>query len=226
MTPLLRAKSSNATVARLPTIPPPERQPSMIVIDLNARILPDEHNVFVVRPGSNFGLFPEITQLATLVLELPGLDLTTGKRPEDNDLRQRVNRSRALRAWYNGTHDQDSKPDLNLQKYSATDGGASAAQFVGLVRTFFERMKPGDLVIVPPKSYMDDAWIGEIKSASYEIEPAKVARMFGDEILPGRAVRWIAKLPKRDLPYAILDVSWSRLSEQNLRVDKWSLCRV
>jgi len=177
----------------------------MIEIDLNARILPDEHNVFVVRPGSNYGLFADITQQQTLILELPGLELTSGQRPEEGDLRRRVNRSRALRAWYNGTQDAESKPDLDLQKYSPVEGGASAAQFVGLVRTFFERMRPGDLVIVPPKSYMEDAWIGEISSAIYEVEPVKVGRLFGDEILPGRSVRWIAKFPKRDLPFEILD---------------------
>lgn len=177
----------------------------MIEIDLNARILPEEHNVFVVRPGSGYGLFAEITQQQTLILELPGLELTSGTRPDEDDLRRRVNRSRALRAWYNGTHDADSKPDLDLQKYSAIDGGNSAAQFVGLVRSFFEKMRPGDLVIVPPKSYMDDAWIGEISSPIHTVEAVRVGRLFGDESLPGRSVQWIAKLPKRELPFAILD---------------------
>jgi hypothetical protein len=177
----------------------------MIEIDLNARILPEEHNVYVVRPGSSYGLFAEITQQANLILELPGLDLTSGQRPGEEDLRRRVNRSRALRGWYNGTQDADSKPALDLDKYSALEGGASAAQFVGLVRTFFEKMKVGDLVIVPPKSYMDDAWIGEVTGGDYEIVPVRVGRLFGDEWLPGRAVRWIAKLPKRELPFEILD---------------------
>lgn len=177
----------------------------MIEIDLNARVLPDEHNVFVVRPGSSYGLFPEITQQGVLILELPGLGLESGQRPNDDDLRRRVNRSRALRAWYGGTLDEKEKPNPDLSTYSATDGGASAAQLISLVRTYFERMRPGDLVIVPPKSYMDDAWIGEITSEPYAIEPVKIGRLFGDEVLSGRAVRWITRLPKRDLPYDILD---------------------
>jgi hypothetical protein len=52
---------------------------------------------------------------------------------------------------------------------------------------------------------MDDAWIGEISAPAYDVQPERVARLFGDEILPGRAVRWIAKIPKRDLPFSILD---------------------
>ena len=177
----------------------------MIEIDLNARILPEDHNVFIVRPGNGYGLFTEITQRGTLILELPGLDLISGKRPDDDDLRRRVNRSRVLRAWYKGGQDAETKPDRDLTKYSASAGGNSAAQLVGLVRSFFEKMKMGDLVIVPPKSYMDDAWIGEVSSPAYDVEPVKVGRLFGDEILPGRAVRWIAKISKRELPYEILD---------------------
>ena len=177
----------------------------MIEIDLNARILSEDHNVFIVRPGNAYGLFGEITQRASLILELPGLDLTPGVRPDDADLRRRVNRSRALRAWYNGTQDATDKPPAGLDAYSATEGGASAAQLVGLVRTFFEKMRPGDLVVVPPKSYMEDAWIGEISGPAYDVQPERVARLFGEEILPGRAVRWIARIPKRDLPFSILD---------------------
>lgn len=193
----------------------------MIEIDLNARVLPEEHNVFVVRPGNSYGLFAEITQQNVLLLELPALGLESGTRPDDDDLRRRVNRSRALRAWYGGTLDENLKPNLDLATYSATEGGPSTAQLAALVRTFFERMKPGDLVVVPPKSYMEDAWIGEIASESYVVEPVKVARLYGDEILSGRAVRWITRIPKRDLPYEILDAlqkpSAAFLVERSLR---------
>lgn len=177
----------------------------MIEIDLNARILPEDHNVYVVRPGSGYGLFPEIVENSILLLELPGLGLQVGQKPDDAELRRRVNRSRALRGWYNGTQDADSKPSMELDQYSPAEGGASAAQLEGLVRTFFERMKAGDLVIVPPKSYMEDAWIGEIVGHDYEVEWLRVARLFGDEPLPGRGVRWIAKIPKTELPFATLE---------------------
>ena len=47
----------------------------MIEIDLNARVLTENHNVFIVRPGNGYGLYPEITQRSLLILELPGLGL-------------------------------------------------------------------------------------------------------------------------------------------------------
>lgn len=176
----------------------------MIEIDLNARVLTEGHNVFIVRPGNGYGLFSEITQRHLLVLELPGLDLTSGERPADDDLRRRINRSKALRGWYGGGQDGTNKPSMDLQTYD-TKGGNSTGQLAGLVRTFFEKMKVGDLVVVPPKSYMADAWVGEVTGAAYEIETITVGRLFGEESLPGRSVKWLARIPKRDLPYSILE---------------------
>jgi hypothetical protein len=176
----------------------------VIEIDLNARVLTEGHSAFVVRPGNGYGLFAEITQRSLLILELPGLGLMSGQRPDDDDLRRRVNRSRALRGWYRGDKDAGSKPAVDVQTYD-TGGGNSTGQFAGLVRTFFEKMKVGDLVIVPPKSYMEDAWIGEICGAEYEVESVTVGRLFGEEPLPARSVRWLSRIPKRDLPYSILE---------------------
>jgi hypothetical protein len=45
----------------------------------------------------------------------------------------------------------------------------------------------------------------------------------------GAMSRWRAELEKnhgRNVAHKTLRESWSRLSEQNLRVDKWSVCRV
>jgi hypothetical protein len=175
----------------------------VIEIDLNARVLTENHNAWIVRPGNGFGLFQEITQRSLLILELPGLGLTSGQRPSDEELRKRINRSRALRSWHRGGQEGD-KPTADLQAYHA-DGGKSTSQLAGLVRTFFEKMKVGDLVIVPPKSYMEDAWIGEIASPEYDVETITVGRLFGEEPLSARKVRWLARIPKRDLPYSILE---------------------
>jgi hypothetical protein len=176
----------------------------LIEIDLNARVLNELHGVYVVRPGNNYNLFPEVTQRAVLILELPGLDLRDGERPDDVDLRKRVNRSRALRSWYRGAHDDEGKPSLDLADYD-DGGGPSTSQFAGLVRTLFEKVRHGDLVVVPPKSFREDAWVGEIASNDWDIEAVRVDRLFGEAVLPARAVRWLARVPKRELPHPILD---------------------
>lgn len=175
----------------------------MIEIDLNARVLTEDHNVYVVRPGSDFRLFPEFRESSLVLLELPGLGWPSGTQLTDEELRRRVNRSRALRGWYRVRTD-DLKPSTNLDDYTA-GGGQSTSQFAGYARAVCERMNVGDLIVVPPKSYREDALIGEIAAESLTIDTLAVPRLFGPDELPGRNVRWIGALPKRQLPFAILE---------------------
>lgn len=175
----------------------------MIEIDLNARVLNENHNVYVVRPGSDYRLFPEFRESSLLLLELPGLDWPNGHELSDEDLRRRINRSRALRGWYRVSTD-DPKPSMDLTSYTA-GGGQSTSQFAGYARSAFERMNIGDLVVVPPRSYREDALVGEVASAAREVETLAVSKYFGIDELPGRRLRWIGRLPKRQLPYPILE---------------------
>ncbi|WP_439360717.1 hypothetical protein [Bradyrhizobium sp. DASA03007] len=177
----------------------------MIEIDLNARVLGEEHNVFVARPGKGYRLYREFRENSSLILELPGLKLEPGVPLDDQELRRRVNRSRAFRAWYNRGQPSDDRPSRDLSNYSPEAGGNSAAQLEGLVRTYYEKIRRGDLVIVPPKAYMEEALIGEVRHAGTRYDTEKVPRLFGNEDLPARSVRWLARIPKTDLPFAILD---------------------
>jgi hypothetical protein len=175
----------------------------VIEIDLNARVLTESHNVYVVRPGSEYRLFPEFRENALLLLELPGLGWPDKAPLTDDELRLRINRSRALRGWHRVKTD-DPKPSTDLKDYK-TGGGQSTSQFAGYARTLFERMNAGDLVVVPPRSYREEALVGEIAGGPLEIETLAVPRYYGIDELPGRKVRWIGRLPKRELPFSILE---------------------
>jgi hypothetical protein len=177
---------------------------SVIEIDLNARVLTEGHSVYVVRPGKDYRLFSEIRENNLIALELPALTWPPDGELSDNDLRRLINRSRALRGWHRVKSD-DPKPSMDLAGYT-TGGGQSTSQLAGYARAVFEKMMIGDLVIVPPSSYREDALIGEIASEPGQVETIAVGRYFGVDELPGRKVRWIARMPKRELPYSILEV--------------------
>ena len=177
----------------------------MITIDLNARVLTEKHNVFVVRPGKGYGLYNDFAQTSSLIAELPTLALKANVPLDQQELRRQVNRSRAFRAWYRRGQPADDRPKRSLEDYSNEGGGNSASQLESVVRTYFEKIDLGDLVIVPPKSYMDDALIGEVTTSGLEPSTAKVPRRFGNEDLPSRSVRWIARMPKTDLPFSLLE---------------------
>lgn len=177
----------------------------MIKIDLNARILGEAHNVFVARPGKGYRLYRDFRENSSLILELPGLDLESGVPLDAQQLRKRVNRSRAFRSWHHRGSPADDRPSRNLSAYSAEGGGNSAAQLEGIVRTYYEKIKKGDLVIVPPKAYLDEVLLGEVRRIGSRYDTEKIPRLFGNENLPSRDVRWLARFPKTELPFEILD---------------------
>ncbi|MBR0868707.1 hypothetical protein JQ614_42670 [Bradyrhizobium diazoefficiens] len=145
----------------------------MITIDLNARVLGEEHNVYVARPGKGYRLYRDFRENSSLILELPGLKLEPDLPLDDQQLRQRVNRSRAFRAWYKRGQPSDDRPSRDLSTYSPEGEGNSAAQLEGLVRTYYEKIHRGDLVIVPPKSYMEEALIGEVRHVGTRYDTEK-----------------------------------------------------
>ena len=172
----------------------------MITVDLNARVLGEEHNVYVARPGKGYRLYREFTENSSLILELPGLKLEPDVPLNDQQLRRRINRSRAFRGWYNRGQPSDDRPSRDLNTYSAEGGGNSAAQLEGLVRTYYEKIQRGDLVIVPPKAYMDDVLIGEVRHIGTRYDTEKAPGSSAMRICQhGQCVGWPGSL-KQNCP--------------------------
>jgi hypothetical protein len=69
----------------------------------------------------------------------------------------------------------------------------------------FERARQGDLVIVPPKSFTSDALVGEFVDGPFKSVNVKVDRLYLDDSLPGRRVKWLASIPKRKLPIRVIE---------------------
>jgi hypothetical protein len=65
-------------------------------------------------------------------------------------------------------------------------------------------MQKGDLVVVPPKSFIENAYLGELVDEPRVVVNGNVAR-YGAEPLPGRRVKSLAQISKRELPFSILE---------------------
>jgi hypothetical protein len=104
---------------------------TMITIDLNARVLVEEHNVYAAHLGTGYRLYREFRENSSLILELSGLRLEPDVSVEDQQLRRRLTRSRVFRSWYN-RQPSDDRPSRNLNTHSEDGGGNSAAQLEGL----------------------------------------------------------------------------------------------
>jgi hypothetical protein len=70
---------------------------------------------------------------------------------------------------------------------------------------YFEKLKRGDLVVVPPSAFSRETYIGEVVSEPTKYESVTAPQFYGNDALPGRRVRWLAQIEKRKLPSEILD---------------------
>lgn len=177
-----------------------------IVVDINTRLLTEDHQIFVSRPGKDYRLYPEVREGSVVLLELPGLGLVNGMRiNEYQDLQERIIRSRRIRNWHRCGRPEDNVPSVDLSEYKSHSLDRGDAQLQGLVRAMFDRAKCGDLVIVPPKSFNSNALVGEFVDNPENSVDTLVDRMYLGDALPSRRVRWLASIPKRDLSLSILD---------------------
>lgn len=174
-------------------------------VDLNTRIISKDREVYVARPGRGYRLYRDIVDGEVVVADLPFLDLRKGvPLQKHKDLDAHIRRSRALRAWYRRKKEGD-KPSLELSDYVEGKADASIHQLRAIVSGYFEKLQKGDLVIVPPSAYSQQAMIGEITDGAEEYLRIKVPRVYDDEFLTGRQVSWLAGIEKRRLPTPILD---------------------
>jgi hypothetical protein len=175
-----------------------------IYFDLNARIIPPDREVFVTRPGKGYKLYLDFVQNDVVGPDLPHLELIPGKTLADHkDLDRRVRRARAIRNWHRGKR-IEKRPSTSLSDYSDSKTDKSIASLRAVISGFFEKAKEGDLVIVPPSAYSQDAYIGEITSSSTDYVKVK-SQIYDDDTITGRRVKWLERIQKRQLPTPILN---------------------
>lgn len=180
-----------------------------ITIDIKTRILPDDHRVFIVRPGANYGLYEEVADKAVILFDLPGMSLNPGVTfSEIENIEAQVLRGQAIRAWYRvGRHTGQPHPSIELADYphpeSATER-RSLGQLMSIGAAYFERARVGDMVIVPPRRFGDPVMVGEI----IEGEPVETTvAAYAANPVWGRKVRWLASIEKKAVPARVIEIS-------------------
>lgn len=176
-----------------------------IEIDLNTRIIPEDHEVFVVRPGKGYRLYEYFVDHQMILADLPFLDLKKGIAISDQpDLDRKIKRSRALRNWYRGRQEGD-EPSRILDDYNVGPKDLSIGQLRAVLVAYFEKLKQGDLVIVPPSAYAYPAYVGEVTGKGTDYVRQRAPRAYGQDPLTGREVAWLTQIEKRKLPDIVLD---------------------
>lgn len=176
----------------------------MIRIDIRTKFIRDDVRIFIVRPGAHYRLFQLFSDQQIIGLELPDLNLPQFRTLDEiEDLNARILRSVAIRRWFAAGQPVGSFPS-QVEHFMDQGLDNASSQFSRYIRGLFQDMKKGDIIIVPPRSFKEMALIGELID-----EPNRTVNIsspvYPDLPLNGRRVKWLARIPKSDLPPKTLD---------------------
>lgn len=176
----------------------------MINIDIRTKFIRDDVRVFVVRPGAHYRLFQQFVDNQVVGIELPALNLPQfGALDEIEDLNARILRSVAIRRWFVSGRPDGGFPGP-VADFLPFDLDHASTQFARYVRGLFQDMKKGDIIVVPPRSFKEMAVIGELIDEPNEAV-SLLSPVYPDLPLNGRRIKWLARIPKSDLPPKTLD---------------------
>ena len=175
-------------------------------IDLRTKIVDPAQQIWVVFPGRRRRFFEEFKETSRLFLELPGLGLSNALREDgsfdDHELLKRVKRSMSY-----GTYEDSLRagnpievPADQLNQYHVDREDGRVRTMFGCVNGLFQRMKAGDLVVVPGKGAYGEVLFGEVEGNFSRDDNIQFGR-FGDHSINTRRVRWIKNISeRRELP--------------------------
>ena len=177
----------------------------MIYVDLKAQSVPEQNQVFFVRPGSNYKMYNLFAETGAIVADFLALEFSKGKvlSEQDNVIAQ-LHRARKVRNYLRFR--EDTEPSRKIEDYSDYVADRSTSQLLRILSGYFEHAKKGDIVVVPPRAFAQDALIGVLLDDPSEFITLQFKELYGTERLYGRRVKWLGRIPKGKLSPYILDL--------------------
>jgi hypothetical protein len=170
-------------------------------IDIETRILGENEDMYVVRPGASFSLYDDFIRESAIFLDFPDLPLSLEVKPKAiPELRDIVARSLAIRDWHLGKADE---PQRDPKAHKGTGKGRRIGKYVGAIQRLYYDLPVGTVVVIPSKSYVGDVLFGEITGP---VERREAATAYRGEQMMLRPVRWLGKRQKAALSPALRDL--------------------
>jgi hypothetical protein len=161
-----------------------------IIVDPAIRILPDDHRVFILHPGSAKRFYNDFQQTNSVFLDLPGITFDAEPNADSPKLRSLLRMARRIAAWRNSGSKADSKPSRDVADYEVQNPSNNPPKLVHTVIDLYSEARPGDLIVVPGKGYNSTVYIGEFKGEfdpGFQVESIRYAT----EKIPARKVTWL-----------------------------------
>lgn len=180
-----------------------------LVIDINARFIPNERRVWRMFPGERYRFLSSFLKSGIVFLEMPGLELPNGLITEGTpQLRELLHLSREIEKWIAayrrhlraGTaEDPPPKPTRDLSAFAGRALSRDQQNVLGAVRNLFGTASKGDLVVVPDQIPTREVLIGEFLEGP-ETRSIHSPDFFSGEFTPARPVRWFPAVDELRLP--------------------------
>ena len=175
---------------------------TVIKVDIATRFLGAAEDIYIIRPGEGFSLYPEFFRRDAVFLDFPDLRLDLGHpKPKREALREAVVRSMALQDWYRGGK-LGPEPSRDAQDYIGAANGRRVGRYVAAVERLYFDLPAGTIIVVPGPGYFSDTLIAELVGPPTEMATGD---LYPGERVPARRVRWIGRRPKAWFSEALRD---------------------
>lgn len=163
---------------------------AMLKVDLAARFLPPDHNVFVLHPGAKKRFYADFTMQDCVFLDIPGISLPATIDKDAPELTQLLAVSENVIRWRRNGAEPNEAPSRNIADYERYKLAVARRRLLSEVDGLYRKARKGDLVICPGEGYMSGVLIGEF-AGDFEPNVFGRARIYGDEDIPARKVKWL-----------------------------------
>lgn len=162
----------------------------MHVIDLNTKIIPEQHSVFNLHPGKGKKFYETFSSGEMVFLDYPGMILRRGDSLASDDLAARLSMSLAVKKWFS-RRQQGEPPPRDLEAYRDATRSIRLRTHVANINGLYFKAKRGDLVVCPGGTFRSPVLIGEIID-DFDGNHYATLPYYGDERLPARKVKWLS----------------------------------
>ncbi len=191
-----------------------------LIIDPNIRILPDNHSIFVLHPGSSKRFYSDFQETKAVFLDLPGISFPLEPTGDSPELRQRVRMARKIASWRRAGAKPEDTPSRNLADYEVDNPSPNPPKIIHEIVQLYSEAKPGDLVIIPGKGYNSTVYIGEFAGPFEPDLTVSSVRYVGEKI-PARKVNWLPiALAKRQFDRRLIRLMQNRQAIIKLSLEK------
>lgn len=176
----------------------------MVTVNLNTKVLPTSHRVYMVRPGSGYHLLKAFTENKAIAPDLANLTIPDGVRPRDaGNITDQVKRARALTEWVKTEESRaDDYPSTDLANYAKADKPPRLGMYINTADELLHQLPEGSLIYVPNPDFTQKAMFGELVGANKPRIAFNGTGHHAQFSYLGRQLTNVKFLPMRKLPKA------------------------